>query len=155
MVRGLIALNDAGGFQRRYPKERIYEAVSMWLGKSASSVKRDAGGFAMRGKPLSSRWAVEDAQDWFNQHRNDPDMKPAAPDFSEVLRLLEATSFNADFHSWMWAFGDGYGRLIKPHWSLRVVRKALFERGSAVHWGYAVRELPSNEGPGGVNRQNS
>lgn len=150
MVRSLEALNMAGAFQAKLPKERIFEAVALWMNKAVGSVKRDAGGYAMRGKPRSSRWAVESAQDWMKQHRELPFLAESVPDFGPVMELLKPGCYTASFGSWRWHFGDGFGRQIKPTWSNRVLRKNLFERKGGVHWGYVMRDLPSQSGPGGL-----
>ena len=148
MVRGLEALNQAGAFTTKLAKERIFEAVALWMGKTVGSVKRDAGGYGMRGKPKSSRWAVEAAQDWMKEHRKLNFIADSVPDFAPVLHLLEPSWHDSSFLSWSRFFGDGHGRQIKPKWSNRVLRKHLFQAKDGVHWGYVTRDLPTQSEPG-------
>ncbi|MBP1772658.1 MAG: hypothetical protein H6P99_1821 [Holophagaceae bacterium] len=150
MVRSLRALNEAGAFKTRLPMAHIYEAVGLWMGKSAASVKREAGGYGLRGKPRSSRWAVEAAQDWMKEHHDLDFLAKVVSDFGPVMHLVEAGCYNASFESWRMHFGDAFGRQIKARWANRVLRKYLFLAKDGVHFGYVMRDLPTSEGPGSL-----
>jgi hypothetical protein len=150
MVRSLAALNQIGAFSTRLTRVQIDEAVGLWMGKSAASVKREAGGYGMRGKPRSSRWAVEAAQDWMKEHRDLDFLAKAEEDFSPIFHLVEPEVHDATFESWRMHFGDTFGRQIKVKWSTRVLRKFLFPAKDGIHFGYVMRDLPTSDGPGGL-----
>lgn len=149
MVRSLVALNRIGAFPTRLTRVQIDAAVGLWMGKSPASVKREAGGYGLRGKPRSSRWAVEAAQDWMKEHQKLDFLAKAEDDFSPILHLVEPGAYGATFESWRMHFGDIFGRQIKARWSTRVLRKCLFSAKDGIHFGYVMRDLSTGDRPGG------